>query len=819
MALPDSLKRVGRYIELMDGAELPPDIAAETYTPTQVKRPPLRGNKPDEREDDTLRRSDPKALDAVLNGTCPQKLNLDIGSSADGSVTGIEGVAVSIYHGTARTLRAEEIRHGKDPSLYEIGREVLGLEDKQARALFQGPNNAGSARRWIGTQAAADACRALADGTAHEKLWEGKFDRLAIATAAAREAGADSTSYWETISWEVRGIAPGATVQPTASIADDVRIDNGAYIGENVRLESRVHVAQGATIEAGTVVRSASRIGERSHIHANCTIDGHVGDGVQIEAGARVGREREAEHEGRRPGTPIAVCGGAVIAKGVTIDKPGTVVPPGWKVTAANVDSLPARETETSIQGLLEETAPARWGNREPGSRPPGVSPEADIHPSALVLPGAQIGPGAKIGENCEIGRGAHIEGGASIGKGTLIGPGATVGADSVVENDVHVRAGATVEPECLVRRRTTIAAEAVARKGTDFGGGNASRLDGGAIASRGDPRVEELPRPWVAPARIHPNAHVHPTASIAPGATIGEGACIDANTQIGGGVQIEHHARVETGVVMEAGSRAGAGAVIRENAYVGPGADVGAWSVTEEGARISCIPSFCKPSDHAEDLSIRPLFHEHAAERRHQRTNPILGPIGEMVVQHQPLPKQRMRPPLHRVRLQPAVIADALARRTQQRQNGDRQRADQQQAVPPVRARNMHRRQPHPEAHVLDVPKARLNPPALAVVPNQDPRRDCRFAGHQAPRFVHLRIVYAHDHADRQLVRVGHPSTHQPPRTPPRRRPTRRPLAARPAHSSRRCLHATESRIRRPTPSSTHRTACNPQSPGPPQR
>ena len=79
-----------------------------------------------------------------------------------------------------------------------------------------------------------------------------------------------------------------------------------------------------------------------------------------------------------------------------------------------------------------------------------------------------------------------------------------------------------------------------------------------------------------------------------------------------------------------------------------------------------------------------------------------------------------------------------------------------------------MHRRESHPEAHVLDVPKARLNPPALAVVANQDPRRDLRFAGHQAPRFVHLRILYAHDRADRQLVRVGHPSTHQPPRARP---------------------------------------------------
>ena len=587
MPLPDKLRGVAEYIERMDGAELPADIAAETYAPTQIEKAPFRGNKPEEREDDTLRRSEPPAIDAVLNGHGPQALNLDIGSSADGSMTGIEGVAVSIYDDTARALRAEQIRDGKDPGLYEIGREVLGLDDKQARALFQGPNTAGSARRWIGTQAAADACRALADETAPEKLWDGKFDRLAVATAAAREAGAAKTDYMERASWEVRGIAPGATVHPTASIADDVQIDNGAYIGENVRLESRVHVAQGATIEAGTVVRSASTVGERSHIEANCAIDGHVGDGVRIEAGARVGRKREAEHEGRRSGTPITVCGGAVIGKGVTIDKPGTVVPPGWAVTERNVESLPARDTETSVQRIVKGTGPTTWGNRKAEAWPPGVSPQAEIAPSAVVHPGAQIGTGAKIGKDSEIGRGARIERGASIGEATRIGPGVTVGADSVVEDEVEVRAGATIEPECLVRRRTTIAAEGVVRKGTDFGRGEPSRLNGGAIASPGDPTVEEPPRPWVAPARIHPSAQVHPTASIAPGATIGEGAGIDANTQIGGGVQIEHHARVETGVVMEAGSRAGAGAVIRENAYVAAGADVGAWSVTEEGARV----------------------------------------------------------------------------------------------------------------------------------------------------------------------------------------------------------------------------------------
>ena len=587
MPLPDKLRRVARYIELMDGAELPRDTTAETYAPKQVEKAAFRGNKPEEREDDTLRRNEPPAIDAVLNGHGPQALNLDIGSSADGSMTGIEGVAVSIYDDTARALRAEQIRDGKDPGLYEIGREVLGLDDKQARALFQGPNTAGSARRWIGTQAAADACRALADETAPEKLWDGKFDRLAVATAAAREAGAAKTDYMERASWEVRGIAPGATVHPTASIADDVQIDNGAYIGENVRLESGVHVAQGATIEQGTVVRSASTVGERSHIQPNCVIDGHVEDGVQIEAGVRVGQKRETEHEGNRSGTPITVCGGAVVGKGVTMDRPGTVVPPGWTVTGRNVGSLPARDTETSVQGILEGTSPATWGKRGPRTWPPGVSRGAEIAPSAIVHPGAQIGPGAKIGKSSEIGRGARIEPGGSIGRATWINPGARVGTDALVEDDVDVRAGATIERDCRVRRRTTIGAEAVVRTGTDFGRADRTRLQGGAIAVPDDGTAEHTPKPWVEPARIHPSAHVDATASVAPGATIGEGACIGANTQIRGGVQVEQHAQVGTGVLMEAGSRAGASAVIRDNAWVEAGADVGAASVIEEGARI----------------------------------------------------------------------------------------------------------------------------------------------------------------------------------------------------------------------------------------
>ena len=348
MPQTDRLRAVAEYIERMDGAELPADIAAETYAPTQVEQAPVRWNKPEEREDNALNRSEPVAIDTVLNGNGPQALNLDIGSSRDGSITGIEGVALSMHADTALALRAERISLDEDPNLYEIGREVLGLDDKQARALFQGPNTAGSARRWIGNQAAADACRALADGTAPEKLWEGKFDRLAIATAAARGS---------------RRRPDGRAGEIELGVPPDRAGSNGAPDRLDRRRRSdrqrRLHRGERAARirrprRPGSDDRSRNSGPERVHRRRTLAHPAelrdrrdNVEDGVRIEAGVRIGQKRETEHEGKRSGTPTTICGGAVVGKNVTIDKPGTVVPPGWTVTERNIGALPARDTET----------------------------------------------------------------------------------------------------------------------------------------------------------------------------------------------------------------------------------------------------------------------------------------------------------------------------------------------------------------------------------------------------------------------------------------------------------------------------------------
>ena len=139
-----------------------------------------------------------------------------------------------------------------------------------------------------------------------------------------------------------------------------------------------------------------------------------------------------------------------------------------------------------------------------------------------------------------------------------------------------------------------------------------------------------------------------------------------------------------------------------------------------------SSIPSV-RTSNDTEDFKVHALFGEHLCELLDQWTQPMLGPVWNVFMKHQSLAKQPMRPILHRVRLQSSVIAQALPRRAEQGQQCNRQRAEQQHAVTTLRSLDAHRRHPHAESHVLDVSKARLGPPAIAIVMNSlmSPRRN----------------------------------------------------------------------------------------------
>ena len=56
--------------------------------------------------------------------------------------------------------------------------------------------------------------------------------------------------------------------------------------------------------------------------------------------------------------------------------------------------------------------------------------------------------------------------------------------------------------------------------------------------------------------------------------------------------------------------------------------------------------------SNDTKDSLEYPLLHKHLQKPLHQWTDSLIRPVGNMVIQHQPLTKQRMRTIFHRVRL-----------------------------------------------------------------------------------------------------------------------------------------------------------------------
>ena len=197
--------------------------------------------------------------------------------------------------------------------------------------------------------------------------------------------------------------------------------------------------------------------------------------------------------------------------------------------------------------------------------------------------------------------------------------------------------------------------------------------------------------------------------------------------------------------------------------------------SISRFKGQDSYIPSF-QTSYYREYFSINTLLHQQLRKPLHQWTQTMLWPVRDVLIQHQPLPEQRMRAVLHRVRPQPPVIPQALPCRTQQGQQSNRQCTEQQHPVPTLRTRYPHRRHPHPESHVLEVAKARLNPPTLGVVAYQRARANLALTGHQAPGLLHLVVLHTHHRAHLHSLASPHPSPTQRARTASLTDPLRRP-------------------------------------------
>ena len=197
------------------------------------------------------------------------------------------------------------------------------------------------------------------------------------------------------------GIAPGAVIDSTAKIGNNVYIGRGAVVLERVKIGNNVYIYPNA------VIYPDAEIGDRSILHANCTIHERslIGNDCVIGSGAVVGGEGF----------------GFVPTKA------------GWF------------KMEQSGRTVLEDEV--EIGSNTTIDRP--AVGETRIGKGTKIDNLVQIGHGCRIGENCAIAAQAGLAGGVKIGNNVIlagqvgianqakIGDGAIATAQAGIHSDV----------------------------------------------------------------------------------------------------------------------------------------------------------------------------------------------------------------------------------------------------------------------------------------------------------------------------------------------------------------------------------------------
>ncbi len=185
--------------------------------------------------------------------------------------------------------------------------------------------------------------------------------------------------------------------------------------------------------------------------------------------------------------------------------------------TPAGVIPLLAREPYRACALVTARLYP---GAARPGSLfdASGVSPGANVHPTARLEENVTVDPGAVIGPRAEIGAGA------------VIGPNAVIGPDVRIGRDSAIGAGATVVAALIGDRVIIHPGVRIGQDGFGF-----------AMSPRGHLKVPQIGR-----VVIQDNVEIGANSTIDRGANrdtiIGEGTKIDNLVQIAHNVTIGRH-------------------------------------------------------------------------------------------------------------------------------------------------------------------------------------------------------------------------------------------------------------------------------------
>jgi UDP-3-O-[3-hydroxymyristoyl] glucosamine N-acyltransferase len=213
-------------------------------------------------------------------------------------------------------------------------------------------------------------------------------------------------AYHPTAGTDSPGVAPTATVDRTARLAEGVEIGPGAVIGANAEIGPRTSIGANAVIDMGVTVGAQCWIGPSTTL-AYCKI----GDRVIVHTGARIGQDGFGFAPGGEGHAKVPQLGRVIVGDDVEIGANSAID------RGAGPDTLIGAGTK--IDNLVQ------------------IGHNVRIGKGCLIV--AQVG----ISGSCEIGDFVMIGGQTGIAGHLKIGDGARIAAQSGVTKDIP--AGRTV--------------------------------------------------------------------------------------------------------------------------------------------------------------------------------------------------------------------------------------------------------------------------------------------------------------------------------------------------------------------------------------
>jgi len=187
-----------------------------------------------------------------------------------------------------------------------------------------------------------------------------------------------------------QGLVAGAYIHPTAQLGENVTIEAGAAIGRNV------------VIGAGSLICAAASIGENCRLGENCYIGpavsvqyAHIGNGVHLHAGARIGQDGFGYVGGAAGVEKVPQLGGIRIEDNVEIGANTTVDRGALDDTVIGAG--------TKIDNLVQIAHNVRIG------RFCLIAAHSGISGSCVIGDGTQLGGRVGLADHLTIGSGVQI--------------------------------------------------------------------------------------------------------------------------------------------------------------------------------------------------------------------------------------------------------------------------------------------------------------------------------------------------------------------------------------------------------------------------